>query len=158
MKDDGFSLIELLIVIAIIGIILAIGSINFHSWQLKAQVESQTRTLFATLNQARVDAFQFKQPRSVVLQTDGYTFNTYTDENQARTAGTAVQKQTVTFTLTEPSGPSDNVTLFDVRGYTSDTGTFQFNSTGTGANVDCVVVDQGRTNIGKMTNGVCTIK
>ena len=81
MKNAGFSLIELVIVIGLIGIILAIATVNFNSWTKKAQVESQTRTLFANLNQARVDAMQHKQPRSIMLQTNMYVYRQYTSEN-----------------------------------------------------------------------------
>ena len=159
MKDDGFSLVELIIVIGLISIILGISTINFNSWQKKSQIESQTRALFATLNQARVDAMMFKQPRSIVLQTGGYAFNQYSSENQGRTNGKSTQTTSVNYAINEISGPSDNVTLFDIRGYTTDTGIFQLDVLGNPASLDCIVVSEGRINIGKMTNATtCTIK
>ena len=157
MKNAGFTLVELLVVIGLIAIILAIATMNFNSWQKKAQIESQTRTLFASLNQARIDAMQHKLPRSIVLYPNMYTYRQYTSENEARAAGKVIQTQPVAYTLTEISGPADNITLFDVRGYTDDTGTIQINPAGTSAAVDCVFVSTGRTNIGKMANGTCTI-
>jgi prepilin-type N-terminal cleavage/methylation domain-containing protein len=157
MKNRGFSLVELLVVIGLIGIISAIATMNFNSWQIKTQIESQTRTLFASLNQARIDAMQHKLPRSIVLSPNMYTYRQYSSENEDRAAGTIVQTQPVANTLTEISGPADNITYFDVRGYTDDTGTIQLYPAGTSAAVDCVFVSTGRTNIGKMANGTCTI-
>ncbi len=160
MKKNGFSLVELIIVIAIMAIIMSIATVKFNSWQRKAQIESQNRILFATLNQARVDAMQHKQPRSVVLSTNGYgyTFKTYTSENESRSAGKTAQAQTVTYQITETSGPSDKITQFDVRGFTNDTGIFQINPIGTLAQVDCIFVNSGQTKMGKNTNGGCTIQ
>jgi len=163
MKNRGFTLLELVVVIAIIGILLRIATINFGTWQQKAQIESQTRTLFATLNEARIEAMQHKQPRSVVLKVGGasYNFQSYSSENQSRSAGVTTQAQGAKFTITEASGPADNITQFDVRGFTSDTGTFQVNPVGTTALVDCVVVGQGQTKMGKNTNGTtggCSIE
>jgi len=163
MKRNGFTLLELVVVIAIMGVLMSIATINFNLWQQKAQIEAQTRTLFANLNQARIDAMQHKQPRSVVLQAGGrsYQFQSYSSENQSRLSGVSTEAQTVNYPITETSGPADNVTLFDVRGYTSDTGIFQITPMGTSALVDCIVVDSGQTKMGKNsngTNGSCTIQ
>ncbi len=160
MKNTGFTLVELIIVLTIAVIIMTIATVNFNSWQKKSQIESQTRTLFANLNQARVDAMQHKQPRSVFLQANGYgyTFQTYTSENQSRTAGTPAQSQSVTYKITETSGPADNITEFDIRGFTNDTGIFQINPIGNSAMVDCIFVNSGQTKMGKNTNGGCTIQ
>lgn len=163
MKSRGFTLLELVLVVAIIGVLMSIATISFNNWQQKAQIESQTRVLFATLNQARVEAMMHKQPRGVALQADGrsYLFQAYSSDNQGRLAGTTTQAQASKFQITEASGPADNVTQFDARGFTSDTGIFQIVPTGTTALVDCIVVGPGQTKMGKNTNGTngtCFIK
>jgi len=159
-NHDGFTLLELVAVIAIMGVLMAIATINFNAWQQKAQIESQTRTLFANLNQARIEAMQHKQPRSVALQAGGrgYLFQDYSSENQSRTAGATAEAQAVNNVITEAAGPADGVTLFDVRGYTGDTGVFQILPAGTSAAVDCVVVNPGQTKMGKYANGTCSIQ
>jgi len=160
MSNRGFSLVELVVAMAIIGIILAISTMNFSSMQKKGQVETTTRTLYSTLSQARVDAAQHKQPRSVVMQASGlgYAFYSYSSENESRAAGRAGQNQASHYVITENSGPSDCITYFDVRGFTDNTGTFIVNPTGTPALVDCIIVGTGRTNMGKYSNGACTIQ
>ena len=162
MKNDGFSLIELVVVIAIIATLSTIGTIAFHTWQTKAQMENQTRVLFANLNQARIDAMQHKQFRAVKLQTGGlsYTFQLYSSLGQGRLSPntTGSTTQTVKLAITATGGAADNITQFDNGGFAVDMPTFQINPTGTSALVDCIVVSLGRTDMGKNINGTCTVK
>ena len=160
MNSRGFALLELLVVLVIMGILMTIGTLDFNAWQKRSQIERQTRELFSDLNQARIDSVHRKLRHSIVMQPDSYTFRRYSSENESRFAGTAVQTRNVSYQITKESGASaaDIVTEFDIRGFTNDNNTFRINPVGTNAQVDCIVIAIGRTNLGKMEGGSCVVK
>jgi len=160
MNDKAFSLVELVVVIAIMGTLMTIVTLNFNDWQRKAQIERQTRELFADLNQARIDSLQSKKRHSIVMQPNSYIFKRYSSENEDRDAGTAVLTRNVSYQITKETGSSitNEVTEFDIRGFTNDNGTFRINPVGTSALVDCILISVGRTNLGKMENDLCIAK
>lgn len=76
----GFALTELVVVIAIITILLAIGGVQYHQWQVKYAIESQIRQMYSDLMGARTEAMQQNQLYIVRLESSsGYTV--YRDEN-----------------------------------------------------------------------------
>jgi len=164
MHSTGFSLIELLVVIVIMGILATMGTLNFNSWQQKVQIERQTRELFADLNQARVDSIHRKQRHSIIMQPSSYTFRRYSSENENRSSAivdqTLVQTRNVSYQISKGDGSTvvNEITEFDIRGFTNDNGTFRINPVGTEAHFDCIIIAIGRTNMGKMENGTCIPK
>jgi prepilin-type N-terminal cleavage/methylation domain-containing protein len=160
MNNKAFSLVELVVVIAIMGTLMAIVTLNFNDWQRKAQIERQTRELFADLNQARIDSLHSKKRHSIVMQPNSYIFKRYSSENEDQDAGTAVRTRTVSYQITKGTGSSitNAVTEFDIRGFTNNSETFRINPVGTSAMVDCIIISIGRTNLGKMENGTCIAK
>jgi prepilin-type N-terminal cleavage/methylation domain-containing protein len=160
MNNKGFSLIELLVIILIMGTLMSIVTLDFNSMQRKAHIERQTRELFADLNQARIDSQHSKLRHSIVMQPDSYTFKRYSSENESSNAGTILSTRNVSYQITKGSGSAvaNEITEFDIRGFTNIDDTYRINPVGTAAQVDCIVISVGRINLGKMEGTTCVIK
>lgn len=72
-KSRGFTLIELMVVIVIIGLILSFGVLSIHSNEDK-QVETEARRFAALVKLAGEESVMRAQELAVQLQRDGYTF------------------------------------------------------------------------------------
>jgi prepilin-type N-terminal cleavage/methylation domain-containing protein len=66
MKRNGFSLVELVVVMAIIGILSSIATLAFNRFVAKGKIEGQVRTMSADILKARSEALYQKVPRRVV--------------------------------------------------------------------------------------------
>jgi len=53
IKNQGFTLLELLIVIAFVGIIMAIGIPNFSKWKEKYEINGQAQKVYFDMMLAR---------------------------------------------------------------------------------------------------------
>ncbi|CAH2030121.1 pilus assembly FimT family protein [Trichlorobacter ammonificans] len=162
IQGRGFALLELVVVLGIIGILLTLVTLNFTSWSRKSQIERQTRELFADLNQARTDSIFMKKRHKVVLQPQSYTFYRFSsaDENRS-TGGTALFTKPLAYPLTKASGASiaNRIFEFDIRGFTNDLDTIKITApSDIRAQVDCIVVHYGRTNLGRMENNACALQ
>lgn len=160
----GFSLVELVVVLAIFGTLLAIVSLNFSQMSKKAQVEALARELLIDFNTARLDSIYRKNRHSIVMNTDGsgYVMKRYSSADEANSAGTSILTKNSSYPLTKANGSNfvvgDRTFMFDTRGFTSDLNTIKVNFANSGAAFDCIVVSAGRTNIGQMSGGSCVEK
>jgi len=69
-KNSGFTLIELMVVIVVIGILVAIGVPNFMSWLPKYRLKSAVRDLYSNMQLAKMTAVKSNQNCTVTYSTD----------------------------------------------------------------------------------------
>ena len=108
----GFTLIEVLIVILILGIVMAIGSVNFRDFAKRQAVVSVKRQMLADIRAAQSDVVSGRKPAGCTGTLLGYSFVILSTASPAsyRTSaicstGTAIVKD-----VTLPSGISLTVT------------------------------------------------
>ena len=78
---DGFTLIEVLIVVAIVGIVVMIAAGSFQGMMEKYRVEGETKQMFADLMDARGRAIQ--RNRTFHVQVNANDYKTFEDTNPA---------------------------------------------------------------------------
>jgi type IV fimbrial biogenesis protein FimT len=75
-RARGFSAIELIMVMAVVGILLAIAVPSFRSFVQNSRLSTQANTLVYALNLARTSAIQLDTTVEVCASADGLTCNT----------------------------------------------------------------------------------
>jgi Tfp pilus assembly protein FimT len=158
-------MVEILIAIAILGILVVIAVSNFGGMNEKYKVEAETKQLFADLMDARGRAMQRNRMFFVRFSGTGpgYTrYATYEDTSTPpdgngsldNTADTMVTSVAVAHTITTalPGGFD-----FTRNGIASVTGDLRFSSTAT-PDYDCITIRPTRIKMGQYIGGVCVEK
>jgi prepilin-type N-terminal cleavage/methylation domain-containing protein len=78
MKNNGFTLIELVVVVAIAMILMAIAGISGKAWLDKYRVESQMKEMSIDMMNARVSAMQRSRMYMVVFSPSAAAATQYT--------------------------------------------------------------------------------
>ena len=164
----GFTIVELVVVMAIIAILLGIATLYFSQMVVKNGIESQTRQLLTDLQTARAQALFSKRPTTMTFQPASYKFRQYSSVYETVSSGTTVTSTTVKRQMSLVSGDalSGTLVLFDAQGVAEKSSgevldtpiTIRVNPTGSGAVYDCVIIDSARSTIGGMANGSCVPK
>lgn len=155
MKNaGGFSLLELMIVIAAFMLMAFVGMPAYSTWKKKHDVEAQTLKLHSDLQLARMKAYAEKTVWGV-WWGDTASFTSYkikrdsNGDGDVNDVGTdeAYLDTNGTFTVISKNGSIDSIG-FDARGFCKNPTTLYIFSD-TGAPVDCVAVSKTRVKVGK---------
>lgn len=127
-KDNGFTLIEIMIVVAIIGIIAAVAMPSYRESIVKSK-RTVAKTHLMDIA-ARQEQYLANNKRYAASLTDlGLPATYYVDESGESTAGDAVYRMTLggvaTFAFTITATPQGSLASDDTR-----CGTYTYNETG----------------------------
>jgi prepilin-type N-terminal cleavage/methylation domain-containing protein len=74
-SNSGFTLIEVLVVIVIIGLISAIATPSFQNWTKNADLNADMRRLYGFFQKARMEAVTRNEDSTVTLTSDSYVLS-----------------------------------------------------------------------------------
>lgn len=155
----GFTLVEIMITIAILGILVVIAVSDFRGLNEKYKVEAETKQLYADLMDARGRAMQ--RNRMFFVQINGNDYQTYEDtfpapdgsltltNDDTQVTNVKVSHAIVTGDIAVPLSFN-----FNRNGIASVTGFIRFSST-TKPDYDCIWIRATRIKMGQ-TNATGT--
>jgi prepilin-type N-terminal cleavage/methylation domain-containing protein len=147
MRERGFSLVEMVLVIAIISILLAVGTLKFNDYAKRYRTESQTRMIYSLLQKARANAVYERRPTRVKLYANRFEIYSSLADNGAA----PIVSQPLSYPIVW--NQNGNTVEFDSKGMTTVLRSICLDAgAGTGA-VDSIVVHFVRTSIGKKDSG-----
>ena len=151
MKRNGFSLPEILIVIAIMGILMAIAGLSYNAWMSKYRLEGQVREMYADLMNARVRAMQRNLDHFMDVTSGSYNVREDSDDDGNPDTDVLLPKL-----HNFPSSVTTTVTL-NKRGLVSASpeDTITFNTGGVNAVFDCLVLAPTRIRMGRLNGTTC---
>lgn len=165
LNNKGFTLLELIIVLLIIGALMAIAMLSYRGIQQRTQMDQKVKQMYTDLMNTRVRAMQHGRDHFVSLATGATTYRIYEDgpapdgDGAFNTANdTLLSTQNVApFTLVL-STPTMTLVQFNSKGLvTGTTGWIGINTTVVGE-YDCIGIDEIRTGMGKINGANCVIK
>ena len=160
----GFTLVEILITLAILGILLVLAVGNFGGLSEKYRVEAETKQLYADLMDARGRAMQ--RNRASIVQINDNNYKTYEDTSPAPDGDGALQNTDTLITSTTVSHAiaTGNIAVplgfnFNRNGIASVTGFIRFAST-VQPDYDCIWIRATRIKMGQYnaTGNTCAEK
>ena len=155
-RDDrgGFTLVEVMIALAILAIVVLIAASSFRGMMEKYRVEDETKQMFAHLMDARGRAMQ--RNRAFFVNVNVHDYQTYEDSFPAPNGNGALDNDTLVANVrvrhdiatTIPGGTF----RFSRNGIASQAGWIRFSSTAQ-ADYDCITVGATRVKMGKFNTG-----
>ena len=150
MKRDGFSLIELVVVMVIAGIVAAWGTVSYSRWRAKYDMENQIRQTYADLTSLRVMARTKSSPHFMAFAAGQVSAKEDTIVNGTWDAGDR------TLCLwSRPTGQAADAACPDTQSVSiktlkypiiwSSTSTLRFDSRGLADQSDTICIDYGVT-------------
>ena len=154
MNKKGFTLIELMVVVAIVAMLATLALTGYHSTREKVKVENEIKALYGNLQNAKMRAFAEKRVWGIYWGSSPFTSyemrydtdgdESITDSGGYNSTGTVSDLQ---YPIESSFSGSATYVRFYPSGLTTSLGSFHVNSSE--AEYDCVSVANSRIKMGK---------
>ncbi len=145
---QGFTIVELMVVIAIGMLLLSYGIPAISTWKQRLDVEAQVSRLFEDINHVRVQAYSQKTVWRLWWGASPFTIY------QIQRDGVRVRSSP---TLAFPVQGVGASLAFNARGFTNNNMTLRVLAN-VGASYDCIVVSNIRVIKGRWDGGSCVLR
>ncbi len=142
MNKKGMTLIEMMVVIAIIATMAIFAIPQYNKWQKQYSIEKDTKEIYGIIQKERIKAFTQKAATTITVNGKNLTI-------------TGVDNSTIKLNNSFSGGPVN----INTRGTLNNTSIYD-NSTfqGLSPQYDCVVVKGVRVSLGKFDGSNCNAK
>lgn len=164
MGSRGFSLVELLVVMAIVGTLVGLATLNFSKMGKKKKDEAEVRQLHAVLVDTQLASLRTYRRHTVTISANGYVIRRFA--SPADTTGTEQVNTTTVRTLatsadTVPASSVPVTVTFSEKSYPSVTKggaavAIPFavcTDAGADAPVDSIIISEAKINLAKKNSG-----
>lgn len=157
LLNNGFTLIEVLIVVVIIGIIAAIGTLQMQNTLGRIRVEEQTKQMYADIMSARSRAVSRSRIHFVKIDTAPLNrYRIWEDTNPGPDGDTKLQEASDALFLqtTVPYNlyGTTNSFYFDSQGLAHGIGSIRLENSHTPL-TDCITISLTRVRMGRWNSG-----
>ena len=155
MNVRGFTLIEVLIVIAIIGILSGIGTFQFAEYSIKTGIERQTQQLYTDMMEQRSKALFEKRSRGVRLTSSSFSlYSSATDADPRTFIGNPFASTTLRYPITSNNSFKD--IIYNTGGMLDTVSNQSICVTETNsASIDSIIISETRIRLGKLKGTTC---
>jgi type IV fimbrial biogenesis protein FimT len=122
-RQDGFSLIEMMVVIGIMAIILAVALPAFSAWRESTALQSASETLMAHIKQARIMAVSGNRAVSITFAANSYTMDSggtnpqvFQLSDYSKNLSMTSTAATLTFSSDGTTNAQDTITIKNLNG------------------------------------------
>lgn len=151
MSRNGFTLIEILVVVTILGVLLALGTLQFNRFLVKGEIERQTQELYADFMATRTAAVTQHSSKMVKMTPRAFTF--YSSPMSGGNNFTRNLSKPVTW-AGKASSDTEKTIVFDERGtfdiVNNGNTTICVEPSDESVRIDSIVVFSTRIHMGKV--------
>ncbi len=157
MKERGISHIELVVVMALVGVLVSAAGFEYYDWGKKVETEKITKVLYTDMMYARMMAIARGREHYVVLGKTAYSVVEDTNDNGKNDSADRTLPEFPKHVESSLSwNNSGSEVTFDGRGIMPKWRTIRVSSED--ADYNCIAVSTTRIIMGQYINGKCKPK